>query len=245
MVSSKEPSRLRTYSRTDSVVFWRTHEPFGGLSNMAGGFPLTVNGIVIPSSEALYQACRYPHKPEVQRLIISQRSPMTAKMRSKPYKQLSRPDWHRVRIKIMRWCLRVKLVQHWERFGSLLLATGQRPIVEQSNKDDFWGARPVDDHTLVGMNVLGRLLMELRDEMRRTGRAGFLHVEPLLIPDFLLLGEPIQPIVTSSLSSHCAPAGLQTDEYEGQYGHCRSYKASGPSATRVSQTKLFDSSVPR
>lgn len=74
--------------------------------------------------------------------------------------------------------LRVKLAQHWDRFGSLLLATGQRPIVEESKKDVFWGARPVDEHSLVGVNVLGRLLMELRDEMRRAGRVGFLYVEP-------------------------------------------------------------------
>jgi len=190
--------QVRIYNRNECVVFWKTDEPFGGLSNMAGGFPLQVNGIRILTSEALYQACRFPHKPDVQRLIIEQASPMTAKMKSKPYRSDSRPDWDQVRVKIMRWCLRVKLVQNWQKFSKLLLETGDRPIVEQSRKDDFWGAKPVDDQTLVGMNILGRLLMELREEVRRGGRAVFLRVEPLAIPDFLLLGKPIQPVIAES-----------------------------------------------
>jgi type I restriction enzyme, S subunit len=66
----------------------------------------------------------------------------------------------------MRWCLRVKLASHWTIFSRLLLATGDKPIVEQSAKDDFWGAKVVDPETLQGMNVLGRLLMELREEVK-------------------------------------------------------------------------------
>src|SRR5688500_12497164 len=109
---------------------------------MAGGFPLLVNGVRILTSEALYQACRFPHLPKVQSLIIDQRSPLTAKMKSKPYRSDSRPDWDHIRVKVMRWCLRVKLVQNWHRFSSLLLETDERPIVEESRKDDFWGAKP-------------------------------------------------------------------------------------------------------
>jgi hypothetical protein len=44
-------------------VFYKAKEVFGGLSNMAGGFPLVVNGIHILTSEALYQACYFPPPP--------------------------------------------------------------------------------------------------------------------------------------------------------------------------------------
>ena len=64
----------RTYERQLTVVFRKTQEEFGGLSNMAAGFPLRVNGADIPTSEALYQACRFPHLPDVQRLIVAQKS---------------------------------------------------------------------------------------------------------------------------------------------------------------------------
>lgn len=187
-------NQIRTYDRRESVVFLKTHDAFGGLSNMAGGYQLRVNGLRILTSEALYQACRFPHRPEIQRLIIAQSSPMTAKMKSKPYRHDSRPDWDHVRVKVMRWCLRVKLAQNWEKFSKLLLQTGDRPIVEQSRKDDFWGAKPVDEHTLVGMNVLGRLLMELRELLTTHSEESLRHVNPLLIPDFLLDGRPIQEV---------------------------------------------------
>jgi len=191
-----ERDQTRTYSRKDSVVFLKTDEPFGGLSNMAGGYPIHVNGVRILTSEALYQVCRFPHLPDVQKLIIGQVSPMTAKMRSKPYRKDSRPDWDQVRVRIMRWSLRMKLANNWNTFSALLLKTGDRPIVEESRKDAFWGAKVVDDgDTLVGMNVLGRLLMELREQVKQQGRDAALDIAPPDIPQFLLFGRPIEVAV--------------------------------------------------
>lgn len=191
---NRTASQVRSYERAQSIVFLKTKEAFGGLSNMAGGFPLRVNGIRIFTSEALYQACRFPHLPDVQRIVLDEPSPMTSKMKTKPYRQNSRPDWDQVRVRVMRWCLRVKLVQNWKAFGDLLLATDDKPIVEESRKDDFWGANSVDEHTLVGMNVLGRLLMELREEFKSDRRDALLKVDPLPISDFLLMGQPIPAI---------------------------------------------------
>ena len=192
--NSRNSIHVRTYSRKEAVVFRKTREEFGGLSNMATGFPLEVNGLRIPTSEALYQACRFPHMPKIQRIIIGQISPMTAKMKSKPHRRESRADWDRVKVKIMRWCLHVKLVQNWTKFGQLLLRTGNRPIVEESRRDDFWGAKIVDGQTLMGINALGRLLMELREKLKHSNRESLSIVEPLAIPDFLLNGRAIGTI---------------------------------------------------
>ncbi|MBV9074360.1 MAG: NADAR family protein [Acidobacteria bacterium] len=183
----------RTYSIPESIVFRKTDEAFGGLSNMAPGFPLLVNGVRIFTSEALYQCCRFPTSVDVQRLILGQRSPMTAKMRSKPFRHLTRADWDQIRVKVMRWCIRVKLAQNLSTFGKLLLATGTRPIVEESKKDRFWGAK-VTGEQLSGYNVLGRLLMELREDLRCHGAERFVEVMPPDIPEFLLLGKAIQPV---------------------------------------------------
>jgi type I restriction enzyme S subunit len=185
------PVEIRNYVASDSAKFRKTAERLGGLSNMAPGFPLEVNGIQIRTSEALYQACRFPHLPDVQRMIIEETSPMTAKMKSKPYRDRSRPDWDVVRARIMRWCLRVKLAQNWERFGALLLETDGHPIVEESGKDDFWGAIPSADGHLVGRNVLGRLLMELRELLRAADTESLRRVEPPRVPRCLLYGEPV------------------------------------------------------
>ena len=193
-IKKRISQQSRTYDRSNSVVFQKTKETFGGLSNMAGGFPLIVNDIRIRTSEALYQACRFPHRPEVQREIIGQKSPMTAKMKSKPHRQNSRSDWNKVRIKIMRWCLQVKLAQNWDTFSELLLATGDRPIVEQSRRDDFWGAKPVDECALIGVNALGRLLTELREKVKQEQPESLLRVSPLPIPDFKIYGHQIKEI---------------------------------------------------
>jgi type I restriction enzyme, S subunit len=202
-----QPVASRTYNRRDSVVFRKTREPFGGLSNMASGFPLEVNEVRIRTVEALYQACRFPQNPKLQRLIIQQRSPMTAKMLSKPYRKETRPDWDKVRVTIMRWCLRVKLAQNWHTFGALLHSTGDSPIVEESRKDDFWGAKAVEEDMLVGVNVLGRLLMELREELRSHDASRLRRVEPPQISQFYLYTKPIGSIKAPA-SAHILPASI-------------------------------------
>src|SRR5205085_7807502 len=108
-----------------------------------------------------------------------------------PHREDSRPDWDEVRVPIMRWCLRVKLAQNWERFGSLLLSTGERWIVEESRRDAFWGAKPIDSETLEGKNALGRLLMELREELDGPNVEALRTVAPPPLSDFLLYGQEI------------------------------------------------------
>jgi len=184
-------TQIRVYNTAECASFRSTKAKFGGLSNMAGGFPLRVNGILVPSAEALYQACRFTHLPDIQQLIIDQKSPMTAKMVSKPHRGKTRGDWMKVRVRVMRWVLRVKLAMHWKRFGELLLETGDLPIVEDSRRDDFWGALRQDDGTLVGMNVLGRLLMELREQLKQPGSDALRMVDPPPVADLLLMGQPI------------------------------------------------------
>jgi ribA/ribD-fused uncharacterized protein len=181
----------RSYSRRDVVVFHKTKERWGELSNMASGFRLIVCGRVWPSAEALYQACRFPDLPDVQQLIARQASAMAAKMRSKPHRGATREDWPQIRVRVMRWVLRVKLAQHMKRFGGVLIATGDAAIVERSSKDRYWGAIESTDGVLEGQNVLGRLLMELREELRSRPREELLVVPPPRIEGFLLVGRPV------------------------------------------------------
>ncbi len=199
MTPDIQKAGVRRYAKGECVVFRKTNESFGGLSNMAPGFPLCVNGIRVATSEVLYQLCRFPHMPDVQRMLIGERSPMTAKMKSKPYRSQSRDDWEQIKVRVMRWCLRVKLAQNWEKFGRLLESTGERSIVEFSMKDAYWGAKPEDDQVLVGANVLGRLLMELRKQLREPERGSLAYITPPDVPGFLLLGRPIEPVVASEI----------------------------------------------
>lgn len=62
---------------------------------------------------------------------------MAAKMKSKPYRKNSRPDFDELRTLIMWWALRVKLACNYGSFSKILLSSADRPIVEDSHKDTF------------------------------------------------------------------------------------------------------------
>lgn len=181
-----QQKQIRQYKKHECVVFRKTKEKFGGLSNMAAGYPIIVNDIEIRTSEAIYQACRFPYSKEIQKIIIDQKSPMTAKMKSKSYRQETRSDWDSVKIDIMRWCLRLKLACNYENFSKLLGETDNKPIVEESHKDRFWGAVIDQNEVLSGMNVLGRLLMELRGIICSVSEKEMQLVSPPPISNFLL-----------------------------------------------------------
>ncbi len=72
-----------------------------------------------------------------------------------------RQDWDAVKVDIMRDILRAKADQH-EYVRRKLLATGDRELIEDSWRDDFWGWGPNRD----GQNMLGKLWMEIRSELR-------------------------------------------------------------------------------
>ena len=182
------------FNRNESVVFRATKDRWGGLSNMAAGYGLLVNGHPFRTSEALYQALRYADDVSedgvlIQELIRQEKSPMAAKMVSKKYYGLTRDDWDFTRVKVMDWCLRAKLHAHWDKFGELLLATGSLPIVEESHKDRFWGAVPLkgNNDVLEGENTLGYLLARLRSHVTDGRRP---NIEELPIADMTVLGLP-------------------------------------------------------
>lgn len=53
------------------VSFLKTDDEFGGLSNMAGGFPLLVNGVRVLTSEHLYQSLKFSNNPEIQKAVLN------------------------------------------------------------------------------------------------------------------------------------------------------------------------------
>lgn len=202
----------RTYYIPESVIFRKTKESFGGLSNMAAGYHIFVNDIIIPSSEHLYQACKFPYHTELQWEIVHEPNPMKAKWISRANDGLVRPDWDNVRFKVMQWAIEIKLSQNSQTFGALLLSTGDKPIVEATPKDKIWGAVKDGDY-YVGVNALGRILMQVRETYVKTGQIPSC-VNPLDIPNFNFLGHQIERICCDT-----AFADLYSNEAETLYTH--------------------------
>lgn len=185
-------SSIRIYSVSESIVFKKTKEEFGGLSNMAGGFSVHVNEVTIPTIEHLYQAMRFPNDPDLQWDIINERSPMKAKWIGRAHIHQSRPDWEKIQFTVMQWALELKLSQNWESFSSLLRSTGSKHIVELTDKPKVWGAVLKGEY-LEGVNALGRLLRFLREHYVERNRR-IKCVQPPAIEHFDFLGYPIDVI---------------------------------------------------
>ena len=185
-----------TYSIKGSCIIYKTKEEFGGLSNMAGGFPLIINNIQIRNTETLFQICRYPHSPKIQQEILDQASPIIAKRVSKRNRDKTRDDWEDVKIELMRWCLKVKSAQHYDRIKLILDSTKSKSIVEKHWRKDYWGTLidKSDPTKLVGYNVLGKLWMEIRDDFKKKSKNQLLAVKTLDIENFLFMGKPIENI---------------------------------------------------
>jgi N-glycosidase YbiA len=81
------------------------------------------------------------------------------------HKADQRPDWDDVKLGVMRDILRAKVQQH-EYVRRKLLETGDRELIENSWRDPFWGWGPNRD----GLNMLGKLWMEVRSELRAVGQ---------------------------------------------------------------------------
>lgn len=162
---------MTIYDPATCAAFLKTKDQYGDYSNFAGGMPIRINDIIFRTSEALYQACRFPEHADIQLAIIESKSPMSTKFISKKYKSYTRPDWINedgsggFRMHAMAWVLYAKLYCNYERFSKSLLESGDKPIVEISKKDAFWGAIPQADGSLIGLNHLGLMLTKMRDHL--------------------------------------------------------------------------------
>jgi ribA/ribD-fused uncharacterized protein len=151
------------------VTFTKVALPYGWLGNMAP-YPIVNEGKVWPTAEALFQALRFDD-PAVKEAIRQARSPFQAKLIARAHKgqmvvvQRSEQD-----VENMRLVLRLKLGQHPD-LAERLLDTGEESIIEDSTSHPggsakFWGA-VFKGGAWVGENVLGRLWVELREELRK------------------------------------------------------------------------------
>ena len=77
-----------------------------------------------------------------------------------------RKDWERIKIKVMRYLLVQKFST--EPLRQKLLDTGDAQLIEGNMwRDRIWGMTRGGDGTWVGENHLGRLLMLVRDDLRK------------------------------------------------------------------------------
>jgi ribA/ribD-fused uncharacterized protein len=148
---------------TPARVFFYEQD-FYVLSNFSS-FRLQYRGHDFDTSEHAYHWAKFLNVSDeadaVCSLIKRARSAHVAFKIAEQHKRIRRADWNERKINIMREILRAKTDQH-EYVRHKLFATGDRELIEDSWRDDFWGWGPDRN----GQNMLGRLWMEVRAELR-------------------------------------------------------------------------------
>lgn len=141
------------------IQFYSIAEPYGEFSNFAP-YPIRLKGQTWPTSEHYFQAQKFTDEGYQQK-IRAAGSPMQAARLGRDRKQRLRRDWESVKVSVMRQAITAKFTQHPE-LQVRLLSTGDARIVEHTENDDYWG----DGGDGRGKNMLGRLLMELRETLQ-------------------------------------------------------------------------------
>jgi ribA/ribD-fused uncharacterized protein len=144
---------------TDKQVFFYEQE-FYVLSNFSA-FTLQWKGLRFDTSEAAYHWEKFTHFGRISEAIRLAPSAHEAFKIAQKWKGFQRFDWDEVKVGIMKDMLRAKAEQH-EYVRRKLLETGDRQLVEDSWRDNFWGWGPNKD----GQNILGKLWMEIREEIK-------------------------------------------------------------------------------
>jgi len=170
--------------------FYNEKEHLGELSNFFKlESPIVYQGRSYPTSEHLYQALKFlthPHKTqqhqEYSEFIRTASTPNKAKILANQWTQVRYPwqkelksvidrfvaagieprdDWEDVRDEMMLLSLKEKFKVS-RRCREVLLSTGDSQLAEHTTRDEYWA----DAGDGTGENMLGKLLMEVRAELR-------------------------------------------------------------------------------
>jgi ribA/ribD-fused uncharacterized protein len=151
-----------------SIWIKKVKEEYGWMGNMAP-YPITFEGKVWRTSEALFQGMRFDDEV-IKEIIRKEKSPMAAKMKAKKYSnQMVVIPMSELDVEHMKKCVRMKFDQHPELKKMLLDSVGSFIFEDIGNRKGerhkFWGVKRISENEGDGQNMMGRILMELRDEL--------------------------------------------------------------------------------
>lgn len=154
-----EPPGPLTLDDAGRVFFYEQDHYY--LSNFSA-FRLRWKGVRFDTSEAAYHWEKFQNgNDSISDAIRFAKSAHEAFKLAEEYKSYRRADWDAVKVDIMREILCAKAEQH-EYVRRKLLQTGDRELIENSWRDDYWGWGPNRD----GQNMLGKLWMQVRAQLR-------------------------------------------------------------------------------
>jgi N-glycosidase YbiA len=157
---------------TEPIRFYSKRPDYREFSNFAE-FGFEEDGVYWPTVEHYFQAQKFSGSDNAafREKIRTAKTPNEAKALGRTRSIVIRADWEQVKDHIMPAALRKKFATGEP--CELLLSTGDRPLVEASPSDSYWGC----GRSGTGKNRLGELLMQVRAEFQESSAAGHKRVQ--------------------------------------------------------------------
>lgn len=140
-----------------AIKFYKIKDPHGYMSNFYRA-RIFIEGKWWDTTEHYYQALKTCDLDEQDR-VRKAKTPKEA--RELGQKVQLRSDFDILKDSIMKKCVLAKFVQHHD-IREQLLATNDEILIEDSPVDYYWGCGADGS----GKNMLGKILMEVRGELR-------------------------------------------------------------------------------
>ena len=156
-----------SYPAERTAAFCKVKDEWGIFSNFAQT-PLTVKGVTFYSAESLFQVMKFTDAEARKAIFVLKGQGL--KMQAKHFEKTVgvRDDWGRIIVDVLKFCLMAKYEQSEEFRRELERSRGLFIVEDQTTFSkktaDTYGAKLSSDGTIYeGPNLMGRLLMELRD----------------------------------------------------------------------------------
>jgi ribA/ribD-fused uncharacterized protein len=136
-------------------------EKYRFLSNF---YPVWVvyEGIAYPSSEHAYQAAKSLDVDIRRQISVMEKPGQTKRFGASLQK---REDWDDVKASVMLDIVRIKFKNPV--LAKQLIGTGDEELIEGNHwHDNFWGICKCEKCASSGMNMLGKILMQVRTELK-------------------------------------------------------------------------------
>lgn len=145
-----------------AIYFYKVCEPYGCFSNFSP-HAIDIQGTYWSTVEHYYQAQKFVGSADdaIIPIIHAAATPEQAAALGRDRTRQVRRDWEQVKTQIMHVAVRQKFLTYPD-IQSILIATGDELLVENSPTDYYWGCGC--DRT--GQNYLGKILMSVRQEIR-------------------------------------------------------------------------------
>ena len=158
---------IKHYPYNQCALVKTAADEWGILGNF-GRASVVVNGVEFSNTEKLFQCMKFAHLPIIQEIYAQNNMGIKMKAKKKEYEQYVREDWPRIFLDVLKFVLVTKYEQS-EAFRVELERSKGFYIVEDETgrpgckkSADAYGTIRVGDE-MVGPNLLGQFLMELRD----------------------------------------------------------------------------------